>query len=219
MENEFLVFQKFNDAAVANQIAFVLRQNNIELLLEDNLQILETAYANNNLTVDISLRLRSKDFTNAQLILEEYYGQAAANVDKDYYLFDFTNEELMDIVAHPYEWGYLDNALAKNILKEKGIDIKPETVEILKSKNLRTLARPKNANLFIIYLGYFSAILGGIFGIIIGFAISYTSKTLPDGKKVYTYTQQDRNHGTRMILISVISIIFWVAVRWYLLGD
>lgn len=216
MENEFLVFQQFSDAAVADAVASVLKQNGIEFLLSNNHKILDPAYTNNALTVDISLQIKKDDFIKARTCLEEFYKTQVDNVDKDYYLFSFTDEELMDLVATSEEWGYFDYQLTLKILKDRGIEISPGVIDLLKSRRIKELTKPEYVHKYFLYLGYISAILGGLFGFIIGLAIAYHKKTLPNGRRIYAYRQQDRDHGIRMILLSFSGIFIWALLNWYL---
>ena len=44
-------------------------------------------------------------------------------------------------------------------------------------------------------MGYFFTIIGGLLGIFIGYSLFTVKKTLPNGKKVYSYSENDRKHG------------------------
>ncbi len=140
-------------------------------------------------------------------------------VDKDYYLFEFTDEELMEIVSKPDEWGHFDYQLAQKFLRESGKEIKPEVAALLKAQRLNELAKSETVHKYWIYLGYVSALLGGLIGIFIGWTLAYYKKTLPDGQRVFAYREDVRNHGARILLIASISLVAWVLIRWcYLSG-
>lgn len=216
MTDTFLTFQKFNDIELAKEIAERLKQNDIEFLLEDNRKFFDPSFANNTFEPDISIKLRPADFAKAHKSLEAYYQKYLDNVDKDYYLFAFSDEELVEIISKPDEWGHFDYQLAQKILRDRGKEIKPEAADLLKTQRIRELAKPGTTDKYWIYFGYFSAIFGGLFGLIIGGTLAYFKKTLPNGETVYAYREEDRNHGIRILLISVVSLIFWVIVRWNL---
>ena len=210
----FLTFQKFNDVELAREIAERLKQNEIECLLEDSSKFFDPSFANNTIEPDISIKLRPEDFAPAHKALEDYYQKDLESVDKDYYLFEFTDEELIEIISRPDEWGYFDYQLAQKLLKDRGKEIKPEVAALLKTNRINELAKPDTTHKYWIYIGYFFAIIGGLFGLIIGWTLAYFKKTLPNGQRVYAYREEERNHGTRMFLISCVSIIFWAIVRW-----
>jgi hypothetical protein len=69
---------------------------------------------------EINLMLRPEDFTRARTVLEQYYDTLVENTDPDYYLLQFTDVELLELVSKPEEWGIFDHALARKMLKERG---------------------------------------------------------------------------------------------------
>jgi hypothetical protein len=219
MTNTFLTFQKFNDIGVANEIAERLKQSNITYLLEDNKEFFDPSFANNTIEPDISIKIKSGDFSKAQIALEDYYKTQLDNVDKDYYLLTFTDEELIEIITKPDEWGHFDYQLAQKLLRDRGKEVKPEVINLLKVQRIKELAKPDTSHRYWIYAGYISAIIGGLFGIIIGWTLAYFKKTLPNGERVYAYRENERNHGTRMLLISIVSLIIWSLARLYYISQ
>ncbi len=187
MENQFLVFQQFSDAAVADAVASVLKQNGIEFLLSDNHKILDPAYTNNALTVDISLQIKKDDFIKARTCLEEFYKTQVDNVDEDYYLFQFTDEELMELVAASDEWGYLDYQLALKILKDRGIEISPGVIDLLKSRRIKELEKPDHVPYMFCTLGIFRPYWVVFLALLLGWALPITKKHYPTDKE-YTRT-------------------------------
>ena len=135
------------------------------------------------------------------------------SVDKDYYLFNFTDLELMEVITKRDEWGHLDFILAQKILKERGKEIKPEVVELLKKQRLEELAKPEENQKAWIYAGYITAVLGGFLGIFIGWHLSTYKKTLPNGDRVYGHSQSDRKHGNRILIIGVICFFVGLTYR------
>ena len=214
MEEMFLTFRKFNDAGLASEIASQLKQYDIECVLEDNRKIFDPSFAYNTVEPEINLKLRSADFSKADKALENFYQKDLDNIDPGYYLFEFTDDELVEIISKPDEWGHFDYQLAKKILRERGKEIKPEEADLLKTNRIEELSQPDNIHTFWIYFGYITSVLGAPFGILIGCILAYFKKTLPNGQRIYAYREKDRNHGTRMIIISCISLLFWMGVRW-----
>ena len=213
MTETFLTFRKFNDIELAKEIAGRLEQGNIQFLLEDNSRFFDPSFANSTLDSDIRIKLRPVDFVKGDKILEDFYSASLDKVDNDYYLLSFTDEELMEIVSKPDEWGAYDYQLAQKLLKERGLEIKPEVAQLLKKQRINDLARPDKPHKYWIYAGYISAILGGLFGIIIGWTLGYFKKTLPDGQRVHAFGEKDRKHGQNILLIAIISLFFWFVVN------
>lgn len=116
MIESFLTFKKFNDIELAKEIANRLTQNNIEFLLEDNQKQFDITFANNTFDPNISIKIKSKDFIKANEALGKYYKSRLDSVDNDYYLFEFTDDELFEIISKPDEWGPFDYQLSKKSL-------------------------------------------------------------------------------------------------------
>jgi hypothetical protein len=214
MPKEFLTFQQFNDAELAKELGQRLEEGGIEYRSEDNRKFFDPSFANNTLQYDIDIKVREDDFERANKVLGDFYQKSLENVEDDYYLLKFSDDELTEIVSKPDEWGHFDYQLAKKLLKDRGKEVNHEIAEQLKEQRIKELTKPEKTDWVWLYLGYSSAILGGIFGIVIGCAIAYLRKTLPNGQRIYVYEDNQRNHGIKMILISCVSIFFWLFIKW-----
>lgn len=120
MNESFLTFKKFKDPELAKVISDQLKQNNIEFLLEDNPKFFDPTFANNAFDPYIFIKIKPEDFTKATEALEEYYEMSLNHVESDYYLFEFTDDELFEIISKPDEWGPFDYQLSKKILSDRG---------------------------------------------------------------------------------------------------
>lgn len=63
-------------------------------------------------------------------------------------------------------------------------------------------------------VGYISALLGGLVGLLIGIFILTSKITLLDGNKLNKYDSVSINHGTALLIISLIAIVFWISVNY-----
>lgn len=212
MGESLLTFQKFHDMEVAEDVAEKLKAHNIFYEIVDESPAFDASYAYNFISKDIRIKLRPKDFVPARKVLDDYYKSQLDKADADYYLFSFTNEELKEIISKPDEWGYFDYQLAQKILQDRGDEIKPEVIESLKTERNKALAKTDSMHKSLITRGYYSAILGGVWGFVIGHNLVYSKKTLPDGQSVYTYPEAERVHGTRILLLSAVCFVGWMVV-------
>jgi len=114
MADNYLTFQKFNDPQLAQTIAHQLAELGIPSQIADEHPNFNPSFVTNVVEPTIHLKLRAQDFDQAHQALEEYYRQHLHDVDPDYYLLSFTDQELKDIVAKPDEWGHFDYALANS---------------------------------------------------------------------------------------------------------
>jgi len=74
----------------------------------------------------------------------------------------------------------------------------------LKNERLKHLAKPEENQKPWIIAGYLFSILGGFLGLIIGYFLWTAKKTLPNGKKVYSYSKKDRKHGKYIFYIGLL---------------
>lgn len=137
----FTTFQTFNDPGLAAAVADKLKAQRIICLVEKVEPLLEPSFFRNTVEPNIHLKVRSVDIERANEVLEEYYENRLQDVDPNYYLFSFTDVELLDIVAKPDEWGHFDYVLARELLAERGLPIPDETIRQMKQQRLRQLAQ------------------------------------------------------------------------------
>jgi hypothetical protein len=206
----YLTFQKFNDPALAEAIAEQLHAGGIDSRVENENALLDATLIGNDLGSTIHLKISPDDFAKANTVLENYYRQQIEATEPDYYLLSFTDEELMDIVRKPDEWGHFDHALAKKLLLDRGHKVTAAELEQFHQQRLTELKKPDISHPILIFLGYLTAIAGGLFGFVLGAVLVTSKKILPDGQRVFMYPLSERRHGRRILIISVISIILWV---------
>jgi len=210
---EFLTYQKYSEEAQIAEIASLLEENGIEHLIEDNSVVFDLTFTNSQLNKEFRLKLRQKDFESADALLLDAAKTQIENADENYYLFDFTDEELIEVVTKSDEWSKFDFQLAQSILQSRGHNLKPEDIKALKDQRLEELAKPEKYNRGWIYVGYVFAILGGLFGVFIGWHLMNHKKTLPNGESVYGYTEPDRKHGQRIFVIGLVFFLSWTIFK------
>jgi hypothetical protein len=204
MTEQFLTFQSFTDLDLAKEIAGRLMQENISVKIEDTSPPIAPVIMGTSLDADIRIKIPKPDFQKAHAVLEQYYEKQIDLIEKDYYLFEFTNEELLEIIKKPDEWGYLDYRLGQKILKERGEEIQREKIETMKSERIKEISKSEEIGTSWIFLGYFLAIFFSPIGIFFGLTITTFKRTLPDGQRVYSYNEDARKHGKIILIISSI---------------
>ena len=131
-----------------------------------------------------------------------------SSLDKDYYLLSFSDDELFDILCKPDEWNEFDYQVARKLLMSRGKDVGDQVVSLLRQQRIKQLAQPEDRHTNWLYAGYVFAVFGGIFGIFIGWHLSSAKKTLPDGQHIYSYSDNDRAHGRRIVIIGLCMFAF-----------
>jgi hypothetical protein len=210
MTESFIAFKNFPTRIQAKEFEILLNNNNIKTVLADNIAPVDITFSGSTLQNQYEIKIDPADFAKAQEILEKDTENLLNQVDKDYYLLSFLNEELYDVLLKSDEWSVFDYKLAQKLLTERGKNIDPDMLASLKKERLKILAKPEENQKPWIIAGYLFSLLGGGIGIIIGYSLWTSKKTLPNGQRVYSHNDADRNHGKTIFIIG--SIIFPVAL-------
>jgi len=213
MTKEFVTYKKFDDQDRAAAIAEILASSNIEFEIAEDRDSLDSLYGGQSAIRQFYIKIQQKDFEKADVILADISQQQLTSVDNNHYLYAFNDDELFDIVSKPDEWNEFDFELAKKILADRGKSITPEVINLLKQRRLNELTNPEEIHKGWIFAGYLLAFLGGLFGIFIGWQLYNFKKTVPNGKRVYAYSGENRRHGLRILLIGIIMFIITTVAR------
>jgi len=212
MSPELLTFQKFNDRQLAQDMADILAEGGIEYLLEKTPVTFDPFYRTRTEASDeFLLKIAGTDFERATDIINDYEKQFIDHVPTDHYLFSFTNDELLDLVAKRDEWSAFDYELARKILAGRDIIITENQDAEFQEKRIEELKQHADIPGWHIIIGYLFACLGGAFGLIFGLYILSAKKILPNGEVFYQYNDRNRQHARIMIGVAIVVIIIIIA--------
>ena len=217
-EDDFSIFKRFPVLELAEETAKILNDAGIKTIIADNVPPVDITFSGSTLQHEIEVRVLPADFPQAEAILQERAEQLIEEVDEDYYLFSYTDDELYKILEKPDEWGEINYVLAQQILKKRGKEIGKEQIDNFKKERIEELAQPEKNQQGWVVAGYIFAFVGGLAGLVIGWALWKAKKTLPDGSKVYSYSEKDRNQGKYIFYIGIIVlpiILFFKAVPYF----
>ncbi len=224
MDN-FIVYQSFEEQESAYRTAATLESRDIPLIVEKVSQLLDSNIIGVMNTSPYVIKLRAIDFDKANDIIRANTIINLDEVDKDYMLLSFTNEELIDVAAKEDEWGIYNAKLATALLQQREVVMPTSAIEQIKTNHRQELAKPTSAVIWLLFLGYASALPGttiivgnshapipflvfpGIFGLIAGGILVTTKKTLPDGKQVSYFDSKSKNHGLMIIALSLLTFV------------
>ncbi len=209
MANDFFLFKKFTDVASSREIINLLEDNDIECRFHDD-TITYTKNINNTFEVGCTLSIKSEDFNKANSVLEKYYLDEIETVDKSYYLFNFSDTELMEIINKPFEWGEFDFHLAKIILKERGTEISEKYIEERKQQRVAALSKIEKVPTYKLIMGYICSLFVPPYAIISGLTILHNGNILPNGKKFYLHSTEDRKHAKIFLTLGIITVVISV---------
>lgn len=214
---DFLTYQTFSNEDDAKALVALLEDHNITCVLKDTSVAFDQTFSNNDLNKVFDVKLKRSDFEIADKLQFEESASQLNNIGSDYYLFEFSNEELKEVLMKNDEWSKLDYLLAQKILRERGLEVSKEYLHALNEQRATELAKPEESEKVWIIAGYVFAALGGLLGIFIGFHLLTHKKTLRNGERVYTYSTSDRRHGSRILTTAVIFFIGWLLFKFLIL--
>ena len=133
--------------------------------------------------------------------------------DSSHYLHEFNEEELYEILRKPDEWSNYDHAYSQKLLKSRGHEIDLEKIKSFTEKRYEELSKPEKSSQLQIVAGYIFACIGGLLGIMIGWYIWKSTKTLSDGKKTFVYEQEDRQHAKTIAILGTTMTSILIIIR------
>lgn len=204
--SQYLTFRKLESEEEAQAIRQLLTANDIPSELEINKALLDTTFMGQQFDPPYRVKIPADSFTKAEALVRNSVAVNLQDVEPDYYLLSFTREELLEVVEKKDEWGNYDYALALRLLKEKGVELTENDLQQLDKRRVTELSKPDEGNKFWIFVGYFSAALGGALGMFIGIFMLRTKKTLPDGTRVYAFGEAPRKHGKYILITGLTAL-------------
>lgn len=215
MSNELSIYRKFIYKDDALELVKILEENYIAYELAENSSKLDSSFGGDINTKQYELKIRKDDFIEVEKIEEELVKNDLENVEKSYHLFDYSDEELIEIVTKKDEWNKFDYLLAQKILKERGKEINPELLNVINKQRIESLAVKEDSPVWLIIIGYASAFFAGFLGIFIGGFLMYYKKALPNGDRIYAFNRNDRSHGQNILIISAIAFFVWIGFKLF----
>ncbi|MCB0759950.1 MAG: hypothetical protein KDC12_00410 [Flavobacteriales bacterium] len=198
METEHTLYRQFQDEAMADMLCTMLTEGGVEFQRsighpEGDVEEL----------IDIhQIHIPSDQVDRADQLVEERANKELESVDKDYFIFSFSEEELREVIIKSHEWSPLDVALAVKILKDKGVELDVEDVKAVRNKHQEASARQTSLSSGNTVLLYISA-LGAIVGIIAGAYVLLASIQTYLGHTIKKYDNHSRRHGRITLALSV----------------
>ncbi|RZJ69606.1 hypothetical protein [Flavobacterium sp.] len=212
--DEFVTFKRFNSKNAASALGDFFEKNGIDFVIEDDSAHVDLTFSG-NLEKEFRVKLRPDDFEKAHKIIEDSVADELADLPPDYYLLSFSESELLDVLSAKDEWSAFDFMLAQKLLKDKGREVSEDELRSLEKERIDKLSEPDKPDAAVNFFGWITVIFGGIFGLVVGWYLSSHKKTLPNGARIFAFSDKDRKNGRAMLRWSLISIAFWVALYFF----
>ena len=144
-------------------------------------------------------------------LIEEKVNSELDTVADDYFIFEFSNDELRNVLINAHEWSPLDLALANKLLKERGEPFDKEELEKIREENIAESALARNISKGRKITGLIVAFLFPLIGIITALIYLLASKEDLSGKKVPKYGEPTKKHGKIVIIVALFGTALLIA--------
>lgn len=214
---DFITLRKYPTKAEAEDLGAQLADSGIEFRIENLTPPVDITFTGNlTLQQEFAVKVPETDFDAAKKVMEEAVAASLDQLPDEYYLFDFSEDELYEVLKKADEWSELDVQLARKILRERGETVDDAHLEAIRKSRLQELSKPPKDESSWISSGYWLAFLMPMIGILLGFFMMQGKKTLPDGQRVYFLSANGRRHGRNVMLISgaLILLLAGLYVGW-----
>ncbi|MCI4670326.1 MAG: hypothetical protein MRZ79_19470 [Bacteroidia bacterium] len=214
---QYRIFQHEDDL-----LAFVerLELNDIPYETAKYASGLDHTYLGAGAGVEYVLRIPQERFEQANMILEREAEADFWKLPPEYHLFDFSDEELKEIILNPADWYRKDVVYAGKILDRRGVSYSiSEVRESIRQKSEEAnKSRRANWGLLLIsylmlpasmFIGYWPA----SFSVFSGIFLIFWKRTDDHGNTYPVFDKVSRMHGFALITLgTVIFLIFWVLI-------
>lgn len=216
MNKKLNKYKSFGTLEEAKAYKVWLAENDIPSQIEDNSPQLSPIFIGDSLQDNFFIKIREIDFERANEIYSEKVSEEVEHLPEDYFLHDFNDKELIEILDQPENWDEFNIHAALKILRDRGVDMDPNVVEDIKIDQLLAQSKVEKISDVYIILFYCLAVVAGFLGMFVGNYLQTSRKTLRDGNVIFRYIEPDRKHGKRIFILGLIQFSIFFC---YLIGS
>lgn len=206
-------FRNYATREEAEEISDLLAKEKIDSNITRDSGDLDYVFQGESPAQKYELHINESDLEKAKLVLTELAKESLIDLGTDYYLYSFTDDELIDVLIKRNEWSELDVLLSQKILGERGVEIVPANIERKREIRDLELEQPERGQVGWIIFGYIMSFMGGLIGLFLGYSLLQAKKKLPNGSKAPAYSESIRRHGKIIFFISLTTFIVFSILR------
>lgn len=192
---------------------------NLKDLIEDlgyHAQISETLHFNPNMVnngsqYSYSVLVFREEFESIKNKLDSFYKLKAAELDSEYYLNDFKDAELFEIIDNPNAWSKYDFYKAYYLLLNREYPLNEDPDFYFNQAELKFKAIDFS-NFQLIFL-YSLLIIFGIIPALFALYVLQAKKSFSSGKRVNLYSNNAQNHAKIWLVLGIISFVILLTFR------
>lgn len=209
-QSAFETIENFDNIEQARDLLDLLEKNGIPYTTGETGSAIDTTHTNSPTLTKTYVMVQIKHFEKVNTLQAAIAKDLIQDLGTDYHLYQFKNQELLDILEHQDEWHINDVLMAQRILAERGMHYSQKDIELMKQRRWIDLRQTKPVDTLRLAIAYILAFLGGFVGLFMGWHYAYDQGYDPDGRTFYTFDTPTREHGIRILKLSVLALIVWV---------
>lgn len=206
--SDFITLREFHDQSSLDEITVLLQGHGIACKTEDTRPRFDVTFAYNDTTRIYRLLVPKEAFDTAKKLLEEQDTKTMEQLPSEYYLFSFTNDELLEILIFEERWNPFDVRLARHLLLERGMSADEAQIKRQREAILHRSTESSSGNGYqLVIAGYVLLVLGLIGGLFIALYLLTARQRNGNAKKRYLFPPSVRMHGKIMLAITLIVLL------------
>ena len=185
----------------ADYYCTVLQHNNIDFLLDDLQSNFNAITGQSVVDTHYIIRIQQKDFFTAN---ESIHQQLMDDVqlDDDYYLQQFSDNSLIELLIEKEKWSRYDVAAAATVLEQRGVEYKKEVD--FKRKSGAAPYHSKHIEHWALMLSYLMLAILPIYSLVAGFLYRNAKDTDRNGYTHFAYDEPTRKHGANLMIFGIL---------------
>lgn len=217
MNERFVTAHSFSDPEEAEIAAEVLKANEISFYIEEDKLSFDASFSYKTDPYSVHLKVKEEQLEKALGLLDNAArkdGAETTDVTLASLFESYTNDELMEVIAHRDEWKEEEVQLAVTVLEKRGITLSESEKERMWRQRIAEIRKPQKGSTGWIIFGFVLALMGGLFGIMLGFAYCTLKGKDPEGNSYFIYDDGTRTLGLLMTLLGILVIAALTYYGW-----
>lgn len=133
--NDFNEYSRFSDMESAEPTIKQLEEHNIPFVIEDTTLRFNVVPNVDPFENIIILKINEEDRIKVDKLLEPKNEQFSNEITPELYLYTFSDDDIIDIIANPSDWTVEEQTIAKQIVKNRGLSFTAEIIRQARIKN------------------------------------------------------------------------------------
>ncbi len=202
------VFDKYFTREDTDYYLHLFTTNGLHPFVDPPSESFNAIFGNTQVDLQYVLRLPVEEFETAVALIGKAIEKAG--LPQDYYLHDYNNEALYDILKDTKSWSRQDVAAAAIVLKQRNFPIDENKLLEQKQAIKQEQKTQNQISLPVLVLFYVVAPVGSVLAVFVGLVIYFIKDIDLDGQKDFVFTDRYRRHGLWISLIGVASVLAWL---------